>query len=108
MITALSSAYFKSSGLPPKHAWRLRSASGHLAYLYGPIDISYKLADKPIFFPTFVADIPDDCLLGADFLHAFKGQIDMHTYKGKFTLPDDSSVILSGSETPPHPSCRLT
>jgi len=60
-----------------------------------------------VTFPTFVADIPDDCLLGADFLRLFGRLINMQTNEMHFTLPDGSNTTMhSCGETPAH-SCRL-
>jgi len=80
--------------LPARSQWRLRSATGHVAPLYGPVETPFRLNGQDVKFPIFFADIPDDCLLGADFLSTFQCYLSMTDYSVPLTLPDGSSTVL--------------
>jgi len=54
----------------------------------------FHLHGQDINFPIFVAEIPDDCLLGADILSIFKCFLSITDYSVHLTLPDGSSTVL--------------
>jgi len=93
-ITQQSVRLWSKDKLPARSQWRLRSATGHVAPLYGPIETPVHLNGQSVNFPIFVANIPDDCLLRADFLYAFKCFLSMTDYSVQLTLPDGSSTVL--------------
>jgi len=69
--------------------------------------VEFQLGDQTVEFPTFIADIPDDCLLGADFLKVFKATIDFESDNVQFTLPHGIALNLSCSGVTHTPGCRL-
>ena len=62
--------------------------------LYGPVEVPFDLNGKQVKFPVFIADIPDDCLIGADFLSTFQCYISMKEYTLQLALPDGSTIML--------------
>ena len=67
-----STRFWSKEKLPARSQWRLRSATGHVAPLYGPVPTPFHLNGQEVNFPIFVADIPDDCLLRSGLLVFFQ------------------------------------
>jgi len=59
--------------------------------------VKFQLGNHTVEFPTFNADIPNDCLLGADFLKIFKATIDFESENVQFTLPHGIPLKLNCS-----------
>jgi len=106
-VTVLSTKRYHHP-LPEQSTWRLRSATGHDTPLLGPSELDFVFnANTRVTFPTFMALIPDDCVIGADFLHLFKGQIDMEGYRVRIVLPVGTHVVLPCAQGPSRTPCRL-
>jgi len=54
----------------------------------------FYLNENQVNFPVFIADIPDECLPGADFLAKFQCPLSMADYSILLTLPDGSTTVL--------------
>jgi len=98
-ISVLNTSLWKNQ-LPETSPWRLRSANGDATALYGPVNMVYQIQDRTVTFPTFISDISDEFLLGADFLRTFNCTVDLGTQELYVTLPDGSSRKLQCSESP--------
>jgi len=65
-----------------------------------------RLDGHEVSFPVFVGDISDRLLLGSDFLHSLKANIDMADYSVTLTLLNGRKITLDSEGTsndPPHP-----
>ena len=82
----VQSTRFWSKEKSARSQWRLRSVTGLVAPLYGPVSTPFHLNDQEVNFPIFVADILDYCLLGEDFLSSFKCFLSMPDYSVQLTL----------------------
>jgi len=72
-----------------------------------PETVIFQLSDHTVEFPAFVADIPDDCLLVADFLKVYKAVIDFQSDSVQFTLPNGVPLRLVCLGVTPTPGCHL-
>jgi len=105
-ITVLATGKWPGGKLPDRSPWRLRSATGHVAPLFGPVLMPFYLNDNRVNFPVFIADISDECLLGADFLAQFQCHLSMADYSILLTLPDGSTTVLRCTGSSPSPESR--
>jgi len=64
------------------------------------------LNENQVNFPVFIAYIPDNCLLGADFLTQFQRHLSMADYSILLTLPDGSTTVLRCTESSPSTESR--
>ena len=53
-----------------------------------------RLDGHEVSFPVFVGDISDRLLLGSDFLHSLKANIDMADYSVTLTLLNGRKICL--------------
>ena len=60
-ITCLSTRSWPQDQLPARSPWRLRSATGQVSPLYGPVNVPFDLNNHVVEFPVFLADIADEC-----------------------------------------------
>jgi len=68
--------------------------------------MTYKINDREVRFPTIVADITDECLVGADFLRTFRCLLDMSDDSVQLTLPDGSTTVLASCGVSSLDTCR--
>jgi len=68
--------------------------------------MTYKINDQEVRFPTIVADITDECLVGADFLRTFRCLLDMSDDSDQLTLPDGSTTVLATCGVSSLDTCR--
>jgi len=66
----------------------------------------FHLNESKVNFPVFIADIPDECLLGADFLAQFQCHLSMADYSILLTLPDGSTTVLRCTGSSPSTESR--
>jgi len=106
--SAISCLSYRSWGkaLPPQSPWRLRSATGQVSALYGPTVVPFDLQGHIEKFPVFIADISDECLIGADFLGTYRCYLSITDYSIQLSLSDGTTVVLRCSGSSPSTESR--
>ena len=61
---------------PPPSKLRLKGVNPGTQTLYGPRRVDFNFGSATVSWDVYEADIEDNCLLGADFIHHFKVHID--------------------------------
>lgn len=76
---------------PPPSRLRLKGVNPGTQILHGPRQANIQMGDTVVPWTVYEADIDDDCLLGADFIHKYKVHLD----------PDEEVIRFR-----PHPNAQ--
>ena len=89
VVTIVKRGY--TSGPPARvSTLRYRNADGIINSLYGPVLRTLELPGGYKYsFPVYEADIADPCIIGTDFIHAYRGHVNSETCEFTLDAPRD-------------------